>query len=495
MTTVEDLLRNPDISDYMNSYRGAAERIEQAAKWLVEHARKDTPIEQLLTALKKLLPALTDKTVNVFFSYKKVDEKAAQQVVDLLRKMSADELRISYQGEFTEEIAGRKWRDFIKQKVGEANWFILLLPDPAEDWDWCLFETGVFEANVTSADLVICLHHPDIGTPSPIEGYHAVAATVQEVSKFLHRIFVEDNALPGLPAINKSIEPDIMKYAEKIVHAIRPPANIDVREIFEPWVALKLDDDLELAEEDDLDGARIDYISKSAMDLFGFIRPPRTWGELRKEVPEMKGDSRWRKELFHVIRRIRDGRKFYPVQAVFTTDEGKIYRPVLSSVDWIGNTDRIDTYHVTFAEDVGAVDRSEIPTELSVLATLLRYAFRFRFEILEKFAKPEISDTEIIRLENAVERIEIEADSRGVTDEEMLAKIFSKSELERVSKLYKVWKQTRKPDRTGALDLALKDRDADRIASILAELLPLNQEFLEIVSDRFSRLVAEPSQA
>ncbi|MCU7878486.1 MAG: hypothetical protein KZQ84_17125 [Candidatus Thiodiazotropha sp. (ex Lucinoma borealis)] len=74
-----ELLHEPDIADYINRHQGAADNIRRAADQLAGETDS-------LKSLTKLLPALTQKSVNVFFSYKAKDEKTAKAVVDILRK-------------------------------------------------------------------------------------------------------------------------------------------------------------------------------------------------------------------------------------------------------------------------------------------------------------------------------------------------------------------------------------------------------------------------
>jgi hypothetical protein len=58
-----------------------------------------------------------------------------------------------------------------------------------------------------------------------------------------------------------------------------------------------------------------------------------------------------------------------------------------------------------------------MPTELSTLATLMRLAFRFRWEVLKKFGERELDDGDIARLEHALTDIEADSESRGVVDQ------------------------------------------------------------------------------
>ena len=410
----------------------------------------------------------------------------------MLRKKSADKLKVTYQKDFTEKIVGRQWREEIGDAVREANWFILLLPNPGDDLDWCLYETGLFEAQRSSADRLICLHHPDTKIPSPIEDYHAVAATVPEVEKFLRMILVNNNPVPGMEPINKSIESEIPTFAKEIVDAIRAPIKI-VRETYEPWVELKIDSPEALQHRDDIDQATIIEANQGALDIFNLLVKKPKWGEFRADLLEPAGDSRWREELFQAIRMIAQGRKFFPVQAVFNTRDGRIFRPVVCAVDRDGKGGPIEAFHITFAEEVSAIDTTAMPQNMSVLATLLRFTFRFRWEVLERFAKGAITEDDIGRLDNALWRIRVDWESRGIGGPDDIIALFPKEKKQLVKDMLTEWATVNNEDGTGELDKAIKDKNMEKIPVILKRFLPMNQKFLELVTARFSELVSGKS--
>jgi hypothetical protein len=487
MPSAQELIKDAEIARFLETHQGAADAIQRAARELA-----NKPDAQ--AALKKLLPALSSKIVKVFFSYKTKDAPAAQVVVSVLRESSADKLEITYQGEFTQEIAGRQWREQIRDGVRRANWFILLLPDPSDELDWCLYETGLFEAQLTSADRLICLHHPDSAIPSPIEGYHAVAATIPEMEKFLRMVYLEEGPIPGLPPINRSIDHRIPELAGRIVEAIRAPKRKLQRDVFEPWIELRLEEAGALKSKEGLDSATIVEANKEALDLFGFRQLKGTFGELRSTIVEGQGDGRWREELFHVIRKIAQGRTFNPIQAVFQSPDGKIYRPVALAVDRSGQDGPVQTYHLTFAEEVTASDTSVIPTELSMLGTLLRFTFRFRWEVLERFAKGPLSADDIERLEINLTRITVDWESRGAMDEADIPKLFAGTQAARLQEMTTAWYRLRNREKTGELDIAIEQKDGEKIPKLLAGILPLNQEFLEMAADRFAEMVGDPKR-
>jgi TIR domain len=488
MQDLQMILADSNVQQFSATHQGAAEEISRAAS---ELANADDAIR----AMKKLLPALGQKVVPVFFSYKKKDERAAQRIVEVLRTNSADKLQITYQGDFTREIAGRKWREKIRASIEQANWFVLLLPDHSDDWDWCLFETGIFEAQRTSADRLICLHHPDTRVPDQIEGYHAVSATIPEVEEFLKMVYVNENPIPGMKAINKSIERQIPDLARQIVEAIRPPKRPYVPQVFEPSLELKFEDAKSIENRDDLDAAVIASANKEALDLFEFRDAPETWGELRSGLPESKEDGRWREELFHVIRRIAQGRKFHPIQAVFQTKTGKMYRPVAFAIYRLGDErGPIDRFQITFTEDVAAVDHSQMPGNLSGLATVLRFAFRFRWEVLEKFTKGVMAESDVERLDSALTRMQVEWQSRGAGNRAAIEYFFPEGKArDRIAQMSKDWAEIRNTAGTGELDVAIEHKDTQKIQEILKRIIPMNQEFLETATSLFSELIHDRS--
>lgn len=482
MLSAEELLSKPEFAEYIQTHQSRAEAIRRAAQQLAGASDAEK-------ALRKLLPAISANVINVFFSYKSKDEQTASEVVQILRKLSAGKLDITYQAEFTKETTGKKWRRKIRRSIKGANWFILLLPDPSDDWDWCLFETGLFEANHTSADRLICIHHPDIKIPNPIEGYHAVDATVPDVEKFLSMVLIENNPLPGMDALNQAFENEIPTYSQKIVDAIRPPIKDWVMEVFEPSIEIRLTDAGDLKSKEELDRAQVASANPAALKLFGFIKKPALWGELRRYIVEADNDGRWREELFHVIRRIATGRDFYPIQAVFRIYKGKIYRPVAHAIRRMGENGPIDTYNIIFTEDVGALDHSAMPQDVSVLASLLRVAFRFRWEVLETYTTRAMQDIDVDRLDISLQRISIEADSRGISDQDTVVHLFPEGQRQVLSDMFSEWYKARNDTETGSLDVAIKNRNISDIQSILRVFLPINQHFLEIAADRFSTMI------
>lgn len=476
------LLDDPRISAFLDAHPAVREPAARAARVLEKHP--DGAI-----ALRKILPALERKVIKVFFSYKAKDEPVATAIVKLLRAYSAEKLEITYMGDFG-RIAGQDYQRKIKDEICQANWFILLLPDPSEDWDWCLFESGMFDRRITSADRLICLHHPETEIPDPLRNYNAVPASRPSIENFLRTVFVEDDPIPGLPAINRSIEDEIPRLAEEIAHAIQSPRRSIVRTIYGPWVQLELPAGREIRCAGDLDGAKVLNANAEALAIFDFAEPPKTWGELCSHGVGDDAEGRWRDETALAVQRIAAGRRFAPIHAVLRTRDNRIYRPIAYAVDRLGKDGPIHSFHLGFTEDLDVIDNSAMPKELSNLATLLRFAFRFRWEVLEKFGRRDLVEDDLKRLQNAFHRLESEWASRDIRGSAAILACFRDDQQDVIIRMMADWREARNPTQTGTLDRAIADRDLAAVPAILAAFLPVNQAFLEMAADRFSELVS-----
>jgi hypothetical protein len=482
----EELFKSPKVSEFTNSHQGAANRIRVASQLLAEE--RDS-----LAALTKLLPTLDQQVINVFFSYKTEDEAAARAIVNLMNVHAAGKLNIIYQARFGREIGGKKWREKIRNAVYNANWFILLMPDPSDDLDWRLFEAGLFEGQLTSADRLICLYRHHI--PSQIEGYEGFdVSSSAKISEFLKMVFLNENPVPGMNPINSEIAEKIPQLCAEFVRALSPLKQSITHKVFEPLIKLKVKDPAGLQSKDELDQAEILSANAEVLELFGFSEAPDKWGDLRKFISEEKGDGRWREELFWAIQFIATKRKFNPIQAVFKAHDGKMYHPVVHGIEHRGvkvKEDTIESFHLTFSEEVGAFDPSAMPRNIFVLVTTLRFAFRFRWEVLEKFSKGPLTEGDVEHLACALKRIETDWHSRGMIDESTLRRSFEQSDSERFARMSAEWQKLRNERGTGELDVAIKRKELEKIPALLAGIIPMNQEFLEMATNRFAELIRD----
>jgi hypothetical protein len=125
----------------------------------------------------------------VFFSHKLKDKHVAHSIKRLLTENTAD---VAYF--VSEDIEkGDNWHKAITEQLDNARFLVLVFTDPDEDWSWCLYETGFFDAlaraGTTKTRRIHCLHHPKTGPPKPIAHLQPIPATKEEVVKWLTYLF------------------------------------------------------------------------------------------------------------------------------------------------------------------------------------------------------------------------------------------------------------------------------------------------------------------
>lgn len=114
---------------------------------------------------------------SVFFSHKINDEDVTAQIMDLLDRHTKG---IKY---FVSENIekGTHWRKTIAECLNLASFLILVFTDPNEDWGWCLYETGFFDAlsqkSPSELRRIYCLHNASTNPPSPIGDLQTIPAT------------------------------------------------------------------------------------------------------------------------------------------------------------------------------------------------------------------------------------------------------------------------------------------------------------------------------
>jgi hypothetical protein len=168
-----------------------------------------------------------------------------------------------------------------------------------------------------------------------------------------------------------------------------------------------------------------------------------------------------------------------------------MYRPVALAIDRAGPSGPIQTYHITFAEEVTTADTAAMPGRMAMLATLMRFTFRFHWEVLEPFSDGPLSDDDISRLDVSLRRIKVDWQSRGSISQGAILEFFEGEQAARVEAMFAKWHSLRNEEGNGELDIAIDKRDGTLIPKLLASILPSNQEFLKMAADRFAQMVGQ----
>jgi hypothetical protein len=472
------------IEEYISRNEPCADQIIRTVDIL-----KDEHPHEVVPAIKKAARAIYNNRINIFFSYKLKDVDIATAVVEQIRGISDTKLNVVFAKEFK---TGENYRKEIMRTTRNAHWFILLLPDPADDWDWCLYESGLFRAKKLPGDRLICIHHKDNKIPDQISNFNAVAASEQDLKIRLHELFCKDNPIPGMKAINKKA--NIQLIAETIAREVSPPSSMRTYP-FHEFVSVNIDDGNKLAVNNDLNRMRIVDCTPGKLELFGKSERSATWGELAGRVIKEnveKNNDLWRTELRRALRAAQSKDIPDDIHSTFTGCNGKHYRPVLHAKVQAEATGKIHSYIIDFVEDIKAIDKKSWPEDLRIIAIAVRLAIRFRWEVAEnkRYRDHVMCEEEADEIRMAIDRIMLEANQAGLQDPELLKKQFHRKEhKERIDSMFMRWQELMNNEGTGLLDEALRNRDASRASQILKELSPLNKEFLKLVSERFSEML------
>ena len=77
----------------------------------------------------------------VFISHKKIDEASAKAIRDELAQFSGD-LQFFISGDSIR--AGEDWQARLRSELKDSDLLLLLFTEPTREWDWCLYEVGLF---------------------------------------------------------------------------------------------------------------------------------------------------------------------------------------------------------------------------------------------------------------------------------------------------------------------------------------------------------------
>jgi hypothetical protein len=191
---VQEALESDNLKNDLDDRRFGPQ-IDAAAHKIVEQYEGRDAGERIVRGVIKAATAIRENKVQVFVSYKKKYERNTKAIVNALRDKSGSRLEIWYAHDIPQ---GNNWMQTLFDRVTQAHWFLLLLPDSDDDWGWQLYDAGIFRGSMLPSDRLICLHHPRVQLPPQIEDYQAVPAEEDAITKFLEDILVRPNAVPGM---------------------------------------------------------------------------------------------------------------------------------------------------------------------------------------------------------------------------------------------------------------------------------------------------------
>jgi TIR domain len=298
---------------------------------------------------------LQQETFEIFISHKLSDRKLAELVAHELDALGGGAIKCWVSGQ--DLNAGVDWNRQIKDNLAESHLLVLLFTTPALNWDWCLYEVGLFvRFDADDVQSVVCLFDPDGSTPGPLSQVQGVGADVEPMVRlFLEPLCTKtwcmsDDWQRG--ALVPDVERDLLvAVAERIVaeftaaiersSAERRTNTYHYRPCHRIVLDLPADGDHASWSGIPLDShvvAGVDDTTSYTLSLFRIHECPEahTWHELVAEVDGV--DAEWRIDLDHNFVNCLAQRLWAPSTAVIeawepASDRHRAYLPVLYDVE------------------------------------------------------------------------------------------------------------------------------------------------------------------
>jgi hypothetical protein len=127
---------------------------------------------------------IPDDKFTVFISHKHDDHALAVEVKKAMEGLSPGLIECFVSG--IDITAGMDWRREIRSVLARSHLLVLLFTAPSNNWDWCLYETGLYTRfDRTEVVSVVCMFNPGQVSPGPLADLQGVPADTDRVRAFL----------------------------------------------------------------------------------------------------------------------------------------------------------------------------------------------------------------------------------------------------------------------------------------------------------------------
>jgi len=450
-----------------------------------------------------------EDTFCIFISHKHDDHALAMAVRDALHRLGRGHIECFVSG--VDIAAGADWNRQIKSRLAQSHLLILLFTSPSENWDWCLYEAGLFTRfDVDDVSAIVCLFNPETGSPRPLANLQGVAAQTASVEKFLGELCretwcISDDWRRG--ALAADVDDGLVASAASEIVAAFPRASFAERSHYACHRVV-----LDLTAVDEIgeiipESARVvegdGATSGFTLSLFNRADGRRAlcWRDLLDAVDGV--DAAWRHQLDRRFAAALNEELFTPISATLRAwNQGRrhqrVFKPVLYRIVRAPVADERETRGRP-TEVTIVFDPLLEPTALGSSAfNLVRLNARFKVEVFDEFvgtvhgrAADGIDVFADIR--EALGAVYEDADRFGLFEDRELRRVYGDAfETGDVAAKGRAWE-----DGLDRLDAALGSRDADTAEIELARLQELNRHFSILSTRRYLDLLhaPEPSRA
>ena len=451
--------------------------------------------------------------LRVFISYKEKDYAATVDIKRLLLRTGGGNIRVFVSGD---EPAAVEWRKKILKELQQAHILIFLYTDPEARWDWCLYETGYFDARQNPADLdrrLYVLHGRDVPPSGPFLGLNTVAIDPSEKSedtklkRFLKDLFESSTS----PAVNPHWDEG---GCAELVTALAAPFRR--RELLVPpqdyirKLTLRVPNGLATQatlNEGRIPGEAVVSGTEKSFELFGFgTARNRNWEELerswRRKIPRSANGSAspdpvtlWVESLAQKMLSAIQEQDFDDGLPLFFNQFAErrakaLFRPSLARLALYPDDYEFEIAFVDLPPEFAAT--SEGP--LTTVAGLLRLAHMFRFGWIEPTAREVINrpPAELTEIANDMRRrlssIIAESFNQGIRTEQAVLLSFEKdSALQtQIKESMEAWENSVFPE----IDKSFNERNTNGILNALNKASAINWQFHRACAQRYWDIVA-----
>ena len=269
-----------------------------------------------------------DQVFSVFISHKHEDHALALELKNALDGLKPGVVDCFVSG--VDITAGMDWRREIRGALTRSHMLVLLFTAPSKNWDWCLYEAGLYTRfDKSETRSVVCLFNSGGASPSPLADLQGIPAEPEKIVPFLTLLCkrtweLSDDWRYG--ALAPDVTDDHLHgIADQISSAF---ARAGSTSTYYPCHRIVLS----LGETDDVsqgipESARVlegpGDTSGYTMSLFNLAGGTgrRTWGELLRAV-DATADP-WRKELDRNFIDALHERLFPPFESHFRAGDAK----------------------------------------------------------------------------------------------------------------------------------------------------------------------------
>jgi len=426
--------------------------------------------------------------VNIFISHKNKDSVAAEKLKEILENLSptGDRLKV-FVSEHIE--GGENWFKWIQKHLVESNLLLLLYTDSSDDWEWCMYEAGLF-TDLTDGNTkrVVCIHSTD-ERPEPLKHLQGVRAEESDIEKFLKDLFIGTNLLKLDEALSPWLEKNldvVSKRAQEITLLLKRKKlekNYSGNHLF-----IEVSDPREITKKKIPPDAIATSDQAFIWSLFDLQPGKWRWEVIEREARKNQYQL-WLDELAESMYRATKGKKVHQARATYLSrTEMKNYRPVLYRFD--KNSDGSMLFKVLFYEDT-SWQFVNVPEQTATLVIALVMAMRMRHEVLTPYIKKFKTCKTELELQNTCTEIQQKISTiatasyiRGLTDEDMLKNVFDDKEgKDSIQEIYDQYRELNE-----RLKESIEKSACEDIVEQLKNMQKPNNRFLDMGIRRFVEL-------